>query len=101
MLCLRKAARVLCTSSINPKVRTGAIGVVKGFADPDAAGVNDGADPYAAGWHVDAAQAQGDMDHVQTQHLWPEVEFETLDSGMIQVTSRVLCMHGQASSCSC
>ena len=86
VLRLRKGARVLCTSSIDAKVRTGAIGVVRGFADPDTAAVN-GAVPYAAGWRVDAAQALADMDHVQTQHLWPEVEFETVDGAKIQASS--------------
>ena len=49
VLRLRVSARVLCTSSIHAKVRTGAIGIVTGFADPDAAAMNDGADPRAAG----------------------------------------------------
>ena len=42
----------------------GAIGIVTGFADPDAAAVNDGADPRVAGWDVDPQQALDDMDHV-------------------------------------
>ena len=76
MLRLRLHAKVLATSKVHDKVSTGAIGKVVGFADPNAADLDDGSNPLEVGYGVEPEQAQHDMHRVNKDHAWPMVEFD-------------------------
>ena len=85
---LRIGAKVLCTTKIHEKIRTGSIGVVHGFVDPDEYMSAEPRDPFEFGYNVDPVQAAHDRDCVQPQHIWPEVMFQGTDGKSLLLVVR-------------
>ena len=63
---LRVGAKVLSTTKVHDRVRTGTIGVVVSFDD----GLLDVVYPQDLGYHVDAEQVKDDMIHVAPLAVW-------------------------------